>query len=447
MELDLYQKEEYKETELGLLPKDWEVVRLGEVSELQQGKTPKRDDYEDYKGYRIIKVKDYENENKISNIIKGDRSFVKTDFGERCRIKEGDSLILSAAHSSNIVGQKIGYVKEIPSQKTFFVAELIRVRPKKNIIPYFCFLSLILMSSRNQIREEVKGGHLYPKNLGKIRIPLPPLSEQKKIAYVLSSVQEAKEKTEDVIKATKELKKSMMNHLFTYGPVSLEEVEKVPLKETEIGLVPEEWEVVRLGDYLELLRNGITKKQNKEGRGLPVSRIETISSGKINPQKVGYIEGLTEQEIKKYKLHEGDILFSHINSEPYLGNSAIYENEPFVFLHGMNLLMLRVKADLLNPWFLNFLISFYRRKGVFMGIASRAVNQSSINQGRLKLLLLPLPPLSEQKKIASILSAIDQKIEAEESMKKALEDLFKSLLHNLMTAKIRVNHLENVFDE
>jgi len=60
---------------------------------------------------------------------------------------------------------------------------------------------------------------------------------------------------------------------------------------------------------------------------------------------------------------------------------------------------------------------------------------------------IPLPPLSEQQKIASILSAIDEKIEAEESKKQALEDLFRSMLHNLMTAKIRVNNLKIDIDE
>ncbi|RLL88049.1 hypothetical protein CN13_09110 [Petrotoga sp. HKA.pet.4.5] len=433
MELDLNLKEEYKETELGLLPKDWEVVRLGEVSELQQGKTPKRDDYEDYKGYRIIKVKDYENENKISNIIKGDRSFVKTDFGERCRIKEGDSLILSAAHSSNIVGQKIGYVKEIPSQKTFFVAELIRVRPKKNIIPYFCFLSLILMSSRNQIREEVKGGHLYPKNLGKIRIPLPPLSEQKKIAYVLSSVQEAKEKTEDVIKATKELKKSMMNHLFTYGPVSLEEVEKVPLKETEIGLVPEEWEVKNFGEIVEI-RKEIIDPSN--GNYIYVG-LEHIESGNIKLRKTGLSK---EVKSAKYKIYPNDILYAKLR--PYLDKGILVEQEGIC---STDLLVFKAKENVYASF-----IAYLEHTNYFREYAIKTmtgVNHPRTSWRALSQLTIPLPPLSEQKKIASILSAIDQKIEAEESKKKALEDLFKSLLHNLMTAKIRVNHLKNVFDE
>ncbi|PNR87802.1 hypothetical protein X925_08020 [Petrotoga sp. 9T1HF07.CasAA.8.2] len=445
MKLDLNQKEEYKETELGLLPKDWEVVKLGEVSELQQGKTPKRDDYEDYKGYRIIKVKDYENENKISNIIKGDRSFVKTDFGERCRIKEGDSLILSAAHSSNIVGQKIGYVKEIPSQKTFFVAELIRVRPKKNIIPYFCFLSLILMSSRNQIREEVKGGHLYPKNLGKIRIPLPPLSEQKKIAYVLSSVQEAKEKTEDVIKATKELKKSMMKYLFTYGPVSLEEVEKVPLKETEIGLVPEKWEVVRLGDVFEIKQGKqLSSKESVENKiKKPFLRTSNITWGKIDISKIDFMY-FNKEEFEKLRLKIGDVLVCEGGD---IGRTALYRGELKEAAYQNHLHRLRPREEGVSEEFFVFWMDHaINQRQMYLYTANRTTIPN-LSSSRLKNFKIPLPPLPIQQKIASILSAIDQKIEAEESKKKALEDLFKSLLHNLMTAKIRVNHLENVFDE
>jgi type I restriction enzyme S subunit len=77
-----------------------------------------------------------------------------------------------------------------------------------------------------------------------VQIPLPPLEEQKAIAGILSTVQSAIEKTEKVINALKNLKKSMMKHLFTYGPVAEEEAEKVELKETEIGPIPKHWEVI-----------------------------------------------------------------------------------------------------------------------------------------------------------------------------------------------------------
>jgi len=92
-----------------------------------------------------------------------------------------------------------------------------------------------------------------------------------------------------------------------------------------------------------------------------------------------------------------------------------------------------------------FLAKYLHKKwsdGFYRTVCRRHVNQSSISLARLNEIKIPLPPLPTQQKIASILSAIDEKIEAEENKKKALEELFKSLLHNLMTAKIRVNQLE-----
>ena len=204
-------------------------------------------------------------------------------------------------------------------------------------------------------------------------------------------------------------------------------------KQTEIGLIPEDWEVVRLGDYLELIKNGVTKKQNKKGIGLPVTRIETISEGVIDVTKVGYINSLTPKEIEKYSLKIGDILFSHINSEPHLGKSAIYTGNPPTLIHGMNLLLIRAKKEQLDPFFLNNLFNWYRLRGIFIGIASRAVNQSSINQGKMKNLLIPLLPLPEQRKIARVLDKIQQAIELQDRIIEQAKNLKKSLMQKLFT--------------
>ena len=78
----------------------------------------------------------------------------------------------------------------------------------------------------------------------------------------------------------------------------------------------------------------------------------------------------------------------------------------------------------------------------FMKTKTRGSTMHHITKKEFLAVDIPLPPLPEQRKIASMLSAIDEKIEAEENKKKALEDLFNTLLHNLMTARIRVNHLD-----
>ena len=174
-----------------------------------------------------------------------------------------------------------------------------------------------------------------------------------------------------------------------------------------VGL-PDCWEKVNLGDVLSYIGNGLTNKQNKVSDGYPVTRIETISDDCINAEKVGYVNALPEDKIEKYRLCYGDMLVSHINSDPQLGRSVIYEGEPEFLLHGMNLLRMRADTETLGPFFLNLIFRFYRNRGVFITLASRAVGQSSINQSRMKSLIIPRPPLPEQRAIAHILQTIQE---------------------------------------
>ena len=174
-----------------------------------------------------------------------------------------------------------------------------------------------------------------------------------------------------------------------------------------VGL-PDCWEKVNLGDVLSYIGNGLTNKQNKVSDGYPVTRIETISDDCINAEKVGYVNALPEDKIEKYRLCYGDMLVSHINSNPQLGRSVIYEGEPEFLLHGMNLLRMRADTETLGPFFLNLIFRFYRNRGVFITLASRAVGQSSINQSRMKSLIIPRPPLPEQRAIAHILQTIQE---------------------------------------
>lgn len=154
------------------------------------------------------------------------------------------------------------------------------------------------------------------------------------------------------------------------------------------------------------------------------------------------MENLPSKIIAEYKLLPGDILFSHINSEEHLGKTAIFNDKNRFLLHGMNLLLIRPNQNIIFPEFLNHLFKLYKNRGIFVQIASRAVNQSSINQRVMNLLKLPLPPLSEQHEIADILQTIDKKIEIEKKKKELYEELFKTMLNKLMNGEIDVEKIE-----
>jgi type I restriction enzyme S subunit len=168
------------------------------------------------------------------------------------------------------------------------------------------------------------------------------------------------------------------------------------------------WPMVPLSEALTYIGNGLTANQSKSGGGIPVSRIETIADDCIDESRVGFVSDIPDDVIAKYLLVPGDILFSHINSEPQIGRAVVYEGRPKKLLHGMNLLRLRANEGMVNPSFLAYTLKYYREQGVFVGLATRAVGQSSINQGRLKTLEVPLPPLEEQRAIISVLGSLQR---------------------------------------
>jgi type I restriction enzyme S subunit len=221
----------FKETELGPLPEEWEVVRLGEVVEIYDNKrVPLSENVrKNMKG-----IYPYCGANGIIDYI-NDYIF----DGEYVLVAEDGGRYGKFENTAYIMNGKFWVNNH---------AHILQARDgisiNKFILYWFIYADIsqyVAGTTRQKLTLSV---------LRSIPLPLPPLEEQKAIAGILSTVQSAIEKTEKVINALKNLKKSMMKHLFTYGPVAEEEAEKVELKETEIGLIPKHWEVVRLGDQI-----------------------------------------------------------------------------------------------------------------------------------------------------------------------------------------------------
>lgn len=314
------------------------------------------------------------------------------------------------------------------------------------IIPQFAFFYLQRLDYINYYKKLLVG--VATKFISKpfikaIQIPLPPLSEQKKIACVLSTVQEAREKTEAVIEAVRQLKKSLMKYLFTYGPVPVEEADKVKLKETEVGMIPEDWEVIEFKKYCLNMQYGTSKRCEKKINGIPVLRIPNVLSSNICLKDLKYTI-LQEREIEKIRLEAGDLLFVRTNgAKKNAGRCAMYKGIPEESIFASYLIRVRVHAKYIIPDFLQAYTTTVNGKYYLQNNAIKTADgKYNINKFILGAMPIPVPNISNQKRIIDYIYILDQKLQSEQSKKQALDELFKSLLNNLMTGKIRVNKLE-----
>jgi type I restriction enzyme S subunit len=206
--------------------------------------------------------------------------------------------------------------------------------------------------------------------------------------------------------------------------------------ESDLGSVPVDWDVTQLGSLLREMRNGTTATQNTEGRGLAVTRIETISSGRVDYSKVRHVDASEET---LFRLEPGDVLFSHINSVSHIGKVARFRGERPLY-HGMNLMLLRFDASQIDPLFGFLCLGSRRAKAFFEARCKKAINQASLNRGDVGALRMPLPPLPEQRKIAAILSSIDDAIEAAQAVTDQVQVLKKAMMAELLTRGIPGRH-------
>jgi type I restriction enzyme S subunit len=162
----------------------------------------------------------------------------------------------------------------------------------------------------------------------------------------------------------------------------------------------------RLSEIVLTMRNGTTAEQNLEGRGYPVTRIESIANGVLDDTRMRYVE-LADEDLEKWRLKEGDVLLSHINSEEHIGKSAIYTGSPSILVHGMNLLLLRPDRSQVLPEYLHLALRSPASRRYIRSRCKRAVNQASINQKELGSLVVPVPDLDEQRRVVDVLSGAE----------------------------------------
>ena len=195
--------------------------------------------------------------------------------------------------------------------------------------------------------------------------------------------------------------------------------------------------IFKLKDISKFIRNGVTIKQDISSKeGIPITRIETISKGTIDFNKLGYANIFKIEKYKEWLLKKGDILISHINSEKHLGKSAIYLDNNYDIIHGMNLLCIRAIDKKVFPEYLQLFFKTNQYKKQIKKITKKSVNQASFSVNDFKEILITVPDLNIQEKIIKKIKVLEKILENNKLKLNYLSELTKSLFTKYSDSKI-----------
>ena len=271
--------------------------------------------------------------------------------------------------------------------------------------------------------------NLSRSRLAALHVPHPTLDEQQAIVAALIRVREAITIHDQSVVLARELKRASMRELFSHG--LREEAEK----KTEIGLVPQSWELNSLGTLFEIMQ-GFSLKGNlsDDGRGIPFLRTSNVYWGHIELNVVSRMS-IDPALIVGRVLKNGDLLVCEGGE---IGRAAVWNGEIADCTFQNHLHRLRpIRPTYINPKFvMAWLEEGFCHRCVYEGAGNRTTIPN-LSRARLAELLTPVPALDEQHEIVAILDAIDRKLALHKRKRVVLDDLFKALLHKLMIGEIR----------
>ncbi len=402
-------------------PSHWRVTKFSEVAHYALGRTPPRNvtRYWQAGQYPWVSIADMQ------------------EYGLICRTKEAVS---SDAYQEIFRGRLVPAGTLLMSFKltigrvsilgihAFHNEAIISIYPKSEVDRDFLMFYLPTINFSDHQDRAVKGNTLNKSKINELPIPLPPLSEQRAIARALRTVQEAKEARQRELELERERKAALMQHLFTHG------TRGEPLKETEIGLMPESWRVVRLGELFDVQQGKALSVKSRQGSNpKPFLRTANVLWGRLDLSTLDQMD-FTPDECNKLELRPGDLLVCEGGE---IGRTAMWNGELPDCYYQNHLHRLRRKQDtavvpeFFMYWMQAAMLIFKHYEGY-----GNKTTIPNLSGARLKAFLLPVPPIAEQEEIAEVLQQCDAKQDALQNEILLLEELFKTMLEELMTGRL-----------
>ncbi|MGJ7910455.1 restriction endonuclease subunit S [Neobacillus sp. LXY-1] len=394
---------------------DWNHVSIGDIAEINKSSlrnnTPK--DFEfDYIDIASI---------TRTGVIENTKKLTFGDAPSRARrvVREGDTIISTVRPYL----KAFAFIEEDYDQQVCSTGFAV-LTPKEATVDSRYLYQTILSDNFVEYTKSKMTGSNYPAiNASDVKeyiVYLPPLQVQKKISAILFSVDEAIEKTEAIIAQTKEVKKGLMQQLLTKG------IGHTKFKRTEIGEIPEEWNVVALGEIAEFINGRGFKPHEWSTSGFPIIRIQNLNGG----QDFNYYEGEFNPKIL---VEPETLLFAWSGSRGTSFGPHIWKGPTGVLNYHTWKVVNRehvVKEYL-----------YYALRKITTKIENDSHGASALvhmQKSAMEIYKIALPSLAEQRRIAAVLLTIDSKAENGNAQLEKLKLLKKGLMQSLLTGKVCV---------
>jgi type I restriction enzyme S subunit len=424
-------REGYKDSDLGEIPEDWEVVKLSEFTDEITDFVASGSFESLRNNVNVYSERNYALYIRLTDIRKGlghtDQKYVDKlsyDFLSKSNLFGKEILFAN-------IGANVGEVHLMPTLEydSTIAPNMIVIRANnERIEPVFLYSYLDSVVGKKEINKIIAGsGHpkINKTDLRQLLAILPPLPEQQKIAKILSTVDEKIDVIDQQIAETTELKKGLMQRLLTKG------IGHTKFKDSPLGEIPESWEVNRLGEVTKTFAGGTPRRSDSSYYN---GDIPWVKSGEVNQRNIfctsEFVTGKAIKETATRLIPKDCVLVALYGATAgNVGRLRIEacSNQAVLAINSIN-------ENLINAYVYHYLKLATNKLISF----SQGSGQPNLSKGIIDSVYIPLPPLPEQQKIVNILSTVDNKLEVLKDKKAEFQELKKGLMQNLLTGKIRV---------
>ncbi|QOG29296.1 restriction endonuclease subunit S [Enterococcus casseliflavus] len=376
----------------------WEQRKLGEIVQITMGQSPNSENYtENPEDYILVQGNaDMKNNRVVPRVwtTQITKQAEKGDLILSVRAPVGD---IGKTDYDVVLGRGVAAIKG-----NDFIFQQLGKMKESGYWNRFSTGSTFESINSNDIREAL--------------ITIPTGEEQQKIGTFFKQLDDTIALQQRKLDLLKETKKGFLQKMFPKNGA------KVP--EIRFSGFTEDWEQRKLGEIVRI-SSGFTGDSSLNIGQYELTRIETIATGQVNPNKVGYSN--TEPD-KKYLLDKGDILFSNINSLSHIGKIALFDLDMKLY-HGINLL--RLQPMNVNSQFLYQSFQLNNHLEWAKSHANQAVSQASINQTELSKQVFLVPSQQEQQKIGTFFKQLDDTITLHQRKLDLLKETKKGFLQKM----------------